>query len=349
LSEFAKFLLPHVKNAKFNVEYLNKMSLNYYGLFKSEWSPNSGPINQSLSINNWWVESRPNDLNHVLLHEITHYVTYNALKSNKDLNNNIQKVIDSISSKITNDDKLKFGLALSNPSEFLSEFWSNSEFQDLLKSISVKNETGIKNMFEKVLNVILSWLNPPTNAYELLLPVFKNIVEYSTGMQFETTKHDGNILQQYLNDQETNVNWSRYADNGYEVSSQGDNRFSALNATFKEGTMIEGVDVGGRTIEDVYQSVIKKSGKGQAPSKDSKLYNPSLTTKEQQEDYSYSEGYLPLWQEWARQNPSLIEELREKSNGKTLTDKFASTRVSQARALAEILNNTKKQRPSEKC
>ena len=66
-------------------------------------------------------------------------------------------------------------------------------------------------------------------------------------------------------------NWGRTSDNNYEVSSKGDKRFSALNATFKKGTVIEGVDVGGMTIEDVYQNVIKKSGKGKAPAKDSKL------------------------------------------------------------------------------
>ena len=276
------------------------------------------------------------------------------------------------------------------------------------------------------------------------------------------------------------VQWARTATNSYEVSTQGDSRFSALRAKFKPGTIIDGVDVGGRTIEDVYQFVIKKSRKGQAPAKDSKLYrapvssysgditpdantifvfgsnpegrhgagaakvarekfgaiygqgeglqgnayalptkdlrvkeNNSLRSisegqiiesikklydtarqnpdkqfkiayrntataslngytglemidmflkagsipsnivfskewvdtgkfnlsKEALEDFSYTEGYLPLWQEWAKQNPELIQELREKSAGKVLTDKFASTRVSQARALAEILNS----------
>ena len=134
--------------------------------------------------------------------------------------------------------------------------------------------------------------------------------------------------------------WADKSDNSYEVSTKGDKRFSALVATFKEGTMIYGENVGGKTIEDVYQSVIKKSGKGQAPAKDSKLYNESLKTKEDREDFSYTEGYLPLWQEWARQNPELIEELREKAKGKVLTDMFANTRVSQARALADILNST---------
>lgn len=133
--------------------------------------------------------------------------------------------------------------------------------------------------------------------------------------------------------------WARTAENGYEVSTRGDKRFSALVAIFKKGTVIDGVDVGGRTIEDVYQSVIKKSKKGQAPAKDSRLYNEALKTKEEREDFSYTEGYLPLWQEWAKQNPELIDELRIKAKGKTLTDQFANTRVSQARALAEILNS----------
>ena len=200
----------------------------------------------------------------------------------------------------------------------------------------------------------------------------------------------------------------------YEVSTAGDKRFSALNATFAEGTIIDGIDVGGKTIEYVYQNIIKKSGKGKAPSQKSRLnLNPTNTSETKREtfkqevinkygkplnysvedgiitlnlekgtlelisfagsvkddkgasmgnkdinyfvgglkivedlakgyeNYSYYEGYLPLWQEWARQNPALISELKAKSAGKTLTDKFARTKVSQARALTDILNNFK--------
>lgn len=206
--------------------------------------------------------------------------------------------------------------------------------------------------------------------------------------------------------------WARTAENGYEVSTRGDKRFSALVATFKKDTVIDGVNVGGRTIEDVYQSVIKKSRKGQAPAQTSRLnLNPTNVSEEKREvrkkevieaygnpvsyktsegvitvtfengeleiipfagsikdskgtslgnndikyfvgalkvvedlaggkeDFSYTEGYLPLWQEWARQYPELIDELRIKAKGKTLTDQFANTRVSQARALTEILNS----------
>jgi hypothetical protein len=209
--------------------------------------------------------------------------------------------------------------------------------------------------------------------------------------------------------------WGRYGEigNNYEVSTAGDARFSALNATFKPGTIIDGVDVGGKTIEYVYQTVIKKSGKGRGPSQTSRLnLNPTNVTEAKRQirakevvseygnpvryftedgvinlilekgsleiipfagiirdnsgkplgnkdinyfvgalklvedlaggvqNYSYYEAYLPLWQEWAKQNPELIEELRTKVGNKTLTDKFANTRVSQARALAEILNQT---------
>ena len=72
--------------------------------------------------------------------------------------------------------------------------------------------------------------------------------------------------------------WAVTSDNNYEVSSEGDKRFSAKYATFKPNTIIDGVDVGGKTIEYVYQNVIKKSGKGQTPSKDSRLYIPSVSS-----------------------------------------------------------------------
>ena len=148
------------------------------------------------------------------------------------------------------------------------------------------------------------------------------------------------VKQSQNSESEAVFNWGKTSDNNYEVSTIGDKRFSALNATFKKGTVIEGVDVSGKTIEYVYQNVLKKSRKGQPPSKESRLYNESLRTDEEKEDFSYTEGYLPLWQEWAKQNPELIEELRTKAAGKTLTDYFANTRVSQARALADILNST---------
>lgn len=116
--------------------------------------------------------------------------------------------------------------------------------------------------------------------------------------------------------------WARYADNGYEVSSAGDKRFSALNAKLKDG----------RTIEEAYQLDVKgfrKYGDDWRIGKGKKPLNKIAD--------SYAE-YKKLWQQWANENPELMADLRKRADGKVLTDKFANTDVSQARALAEILD-----------
>lgn len=123
--------------------------------------------------------------------------------------------------------------------------------------------------------------------------------------------------------------WARYDANGYEVSSQGDKRFSALIAKLKDG----------RTIEEAYQLDIKgyrqqgndwHLGKGKPPLR--------AGTREQH----YNE-YKNLWKQYLAENPEYLKDLKEKARGKVLTDKFASTPVSQARALAELLNEESQQ------
>lgn len=111
--------------------------------------------------------------------------------------------------------------------------------------------------------------------------------------------------------------------NGYEVSSKGDKRFSAFFAKLPDG----------RSIEQIYQGVIKgygnnwKEGKGKPP------LNSNV---------DLWKGYLALWKLWAKHNPKLIEELRVKAAEKdgVLTDMFATTDVNQANALSVILNET---------
>jgi len=121
----------------------------------------------------------------------------------------------------------------------------------------------------------------------------------------------------------TTKQWARYApqgQQGYEVSTQGDRRFSALNAKLSDG----------RTIEEHYQVDVKgydsiREGKGKPPIND--------ISKEQSYDM-----YKDLWRQFANKNMDLMRDLYAKSKGKVLTDKFANTDVSQARALAEILD-----------
>lgn len=119
--------------------------------------------------------------------------------------------------------------------------------------------------------------------------------------------------------------WQRRG--GYEVSSKGDKRFSALNAVLPDGL----------SIEIHYQCRIKgydpngtnwRLGKGKPP------LNPATDL--------WAE-YLKLWRVWASINLSLMEELRDaaKRHHGILSDCFASTPVNQAHALATILNETK--------
>lgn len=123
--------------------------------------------------------------------------------------------------------------------------------------------------------------------------------------------------------------WKRYDPDGYEVSSRGDARFSALKARLADG----------RTIEEAYQLDVKGYRHlgwtiGQAK-RDRGRNAPIRLTP-----YQLWVSYLNLWRQWATENPALVEELRTLSEGRPLTDMFASSDVSQARALAQILNET---------
>ncbi len=116
--------------------------------------------------------------------------------------------------------------------------------------------------------------------------------------------------------------WSR--DDGYEVSSIGDRKFSAFYATLSNG----------RSIEHIYQCDIKgyktiKEGKGNRP-------RTNLT-----QDQLW-EAYLGLWKQWASENEDDIFELAilASDHGYMLRDTFANTPINQARALSTILNQT---------
>lgn len=120
--------------------------------------------------------------------------------------------------------------------------------------------------------------------------------------------------------------WARHYTGGYECSSAGDRRFSALSARLRDG----------RTIEEAYQLDVKgyrKYGNDWRLGKGKHAIN----------GLSFDDlwaAYLGLWRQWACENPLLIADLRELSRGRPLTDRFATTSVSQARALAHILEES---------
>lgn len=113
--------------------------------------------------------------------------------------------------------------------------------------------------------------------------------------------------------------WARYG--GYECSSRGDRRFSALFARMPDG----------RTIEDHYQQDVKgyrsnTLGKGRPPLNCTR-------------DEAWTQ-YLALWREWAHNHPGLMRVLRENANhwGGRLSDAFATSPINQAHALSVLLN-----------
>lgn len=111
---------------------------------------------------------------------------------------------------------------------------------------------------------------------------------------------------------------------GYECSSRGDKRFSAMYAVMPDGRTIEqhyqcdvkGYDLGGTNI---------KLGKGKPP------LNTSINT---------AKAYLTLWNIYLENNPKLVQELmyRAQQHNYILSDMFASTGINQAAALACLLS-----------
>lgn len=120
------------------------------------------------------------------------------------------------------------------------------------------------------------------------------------------------------------VRWARYSNTGYEVSSAGDQRFSALFAEMPDG----------RTIEMHYQCDVKGFNPGGTNWRAYKGKAGSLPPR------GRLSGIMALWREWSLLHPELIDELdREASaHDDVLTDRFARSDINQAHALAVILN-----------
>ena len=123
--------------------------------------------------------------------------------------------------------------------------------------------------------------------------------------------------------------WDRYPNGkpNLEVSSHGNafsKQFSAFIAKLSDG----------RTIEEAYQLDVKgyrtqgndwRLGKGKPP----------INGKSPEELWI---AYKDLWKQFFKENPALFAQMKVEAKGKVLTDKFAKSAVSQARAIAELLN-----------
>ena len=120
------------------------------------------------------------------------------------------------------------------------------------------------------------------------------------------------------------VTWSKSG--GYECSTKGDKRFSAMCARMPDG----------RTIEQWYQCDVKMYQPGGTDWRLGKGKPPRFLFPEDQ----LWEMYLSLWRLWACHNVELIKELNQKAkeHNNVLSDCFASSKINQARALSTILS-----------
>lgn len=130
------------------------------------------------------------------------------------------------------------------------------------------------------------------------------------------------ILLKYANTQEF-YTWSNK--DGYDVTSKGDKRFSALYATMGDG----------RTIEEHYQCDVKGydiGGTNWVLGKDKPAKNPNTNLWLE---------YFELWKTWMFDNKPVMLDLHHTlldSGESVLYDRYDVGGVNQARALAWLLN-----------
>lgn len=119
------------------------------------------------------------------------------------------------------------------------------------------------------------------------------------------------------------VSWARRGE-GYEVSSKGDTRFSAMYAIMPDG----------RTLEMHYQCCVKGYDPGGTAWRLGKGKPPLDTSID-----LFAE-YTKLWRIWVQRNPEAFANLLEilPKYNYLLTDCFATTPVNQAAALAKLCN-----------
>ncbi len=104
---------------------------------------------------------------------------------------------------------------------------------------------------------------------------------------------------------------------GVNLQKALDGRFNDTDARLKEGTVIEGIDVGGKTIKEAFE-MLNGAPINSLPSGQSKLYRYDLNTQKDKLQYAFEHGYLALWKEWVKQNPKEFDELRQQTKNEFL-------------------------------
>jgi hypothetical protein len=144
---------------------------------------------------------------------------------------------------------------------------------------------------------------------------------------------------------------AREIPNGYEVSNKGDRRFSQYGARLKDGRNIDTAFK--QALPALRQEILQRETKAEAEDvarrqelarkkgQDPAAIQPRKIVERAPEPKEVYPVYKALWQEWATENPTQVEELRKQAAGRPLTDQdMRKGAISPARALAEILDET---------
>ena len=119
----------------------------------------------------------------LLLHEIVHSLTSLRVVSDPELKSAIETYIKYCKDYVGQNSKVSrmFGFDMvygfTNASEFISEFFTNGTFQNLLKEIPAMDQSKFLNMFDMIVRKIMQWLGiKSNNAYEQIKPVMNGIL-----------------------------------------------------------------------------------------------------------------------------------------------------------------------------
>ena len=137
------------------------------------------------------MKNRPTALLHTLTHELVHAQTVASIHSNARLYQYVDELRRQAVEAVGGAEDLWYGFK--NPEEFVAEAFSNPEFQTLLKSTPVDNET-LWTKFTTFVKKILGFTDAPQfdNIFDALMAAEPQLIEQA-GIKFDGGVYD-NVL-----------------------------------------------------------------------------------------------------------------------------------------------------------
>jgi hypothetical protein len=160
------------------------------------------PVNNSISIAEFAnVKNRQSET--LLLHEILHALSYNALRTNNVFNKDFKKLYDSTIEQLGmyNAESLEGLYGTYTIDEFFVALFTDSKFIKELENLAPININKYNNMFEEIFDYILKLLNITKNnsLYSQAFSVATNILENTNNESSMLDTNAGNINDNSLN------------------------------------------------------------------------------------------------------------------------------------------------------